>query len=521
MLWRVFLLGLLVAAIAGASAAIFLQQQIVVAETPLEITGNIINVRRGGNFQAALNQARGGDTIVLEAGAEFVGSFELPNKEAAGFITIQSSRASELPEDTRVRPEQAVLMPKIISPGKGAAAINTAPKANHYRFVGVEFTSKGDYVYNLVNLGADDYKKLDEFPHHFEFDRVLVRVDGLNKARRGFALNCSDVLIKNSYVAGFAGAGDETQAIASWNGIGRFKIINNHFEGGGQNILIGGGDPSVKDLVPSDIEFRNNFLTKSETWRGKATLKFSLELKNARRMQIVGNVIENCFDCIAVALTVRNQNGTAPWSTIEDIEIRDNIVRRASAAIAFLGTDDGYKSQRLKRVRIVNNLIADIDSNRWGNGSGGGYFVQVAGTEDVEIAHNTVFNNGNMITAYGEPNARFVFRYNILQHNEYGLFGENGVGLEMIAKHLPGSAFSNNVIVNNRGIPSNYLIVPPGNFAVGTLTDVGFTDLTGGDFSLKRGTRFKGKAGYGKDVGCNFAQLNKAVAGVEDSAPAQ
>jgi hypothetical protein len=516
---RFSLLALLVLTIAGGAATFFIKQNAAGADTPLEFAGKIINVRRGGNLQTALNHARPGDTIVLEAGAEFVGSFELPNKEGEGVVTIQSSRAAELPENIRVKPEQAALMPKILSPGKGVPAITTAPRAHHYRFVGVEFSSKGDYVYNLIDLGSDGYKKLDEFPHHFEFDRVYVHVDALNKARRGFALNNSDTVIKNSYIAGFAGEQDETQAIASWNGVGRFKIINNYLEAGGENVLFGGGDPSIKDLVPTDIELRNNLITKPEAWRRRATMKYTLEIKNARKVQIVGNIIENCFDCIAVGLTVRNQNGTAPWSTIEDVEIRDNIIRRASAAINLLGTDDNFKSQRMKRVQVVNNLITDIDSVKWGNNSGGGYFVQLAGTEDVEIAHNTVFNDGNMITAHGEPNARFVFRYNILPHNDYGLFGnEGGVSLSMIGKHLPGSTIINNVIINNRGVAADSMLIPPRNFPAMTFHDVGFTNFRAGDYSLKTGSRYKGKADGGKDFGCDFVQLNKTIAGVETSA---
>lgn len=509
---RVSLLALLALTIVATGATFFIKQTAVEAETPLEFAGKIINVRRGGNLQSALNQARPGDTIVLEAGAVFTGSFELPNKEGVGVVTIQSSRAGELPENVRVKPEQAELMAKIVSPGKGVAAIKTAPRAHDYRFVGVEFSSKGDYIYNLIDLGSDGYKKLDEFPYHLEFDRVYVHVDALNKARRGFALNSADTVIKNSYVAGFAGAQDETQAIASWNGVGRFKIINNYLEGGGQNILIGGGDPSIKDLVPTDIEIRNNLITKSEDWRGRATMKYTLEFKNARKVQISGNVIENCFDCVVIGLTVRNQNGTAPWSTIEDVEIRDNIIRRASAAINLLGADDNFKSQRMKRVRIVNNLITDIDSVKWGNSSGGGYFVQLAGTEDVEVSHNTVFNDGNIITAHGEPNTRFIFRYNIVPHNDYGFYGDDvGVSLAMVEKQLPGSTFINNIIINNRGIASDSLLIPPRNFPAQTFPDAGFANFREGDFSLKTGSPFKGKAENGKDFGCDFSQLNAAV----------
>ena len=58
-------------------------------------------VRRGQNLQSALNSAVPGDVIVLEAGAEFVGSFTLPVKTGSAPIVVQSETAAELPEEGR------------------------------------------------------------------------------------------------------------------------------------------------------------------------------------------------------------------------------------------------------------------------------------------------------------------------------------------------------------------------------------------------------------------------------------
>ena len=51
-----------------------------------------LNVPAGGDLQAALNAAQPGDTVVLEAGASFTGTFTLPNKDAAtDYITVRTS----------------------------------------------------------------------------------------------------------------------------------------------------------------------------------------------------------------------------------------------------------------------------------------------------------------------------------------------------------------------------------------------------------------------------------------------
>jgi hypothetical protein len=56
------------------------------------------------------------------------------------------------------------------------------------------------------------------------------------------------------------------------------------------------------------------------TW----SVKNLLELKNARRVTIRGNVLENNWVSaqagFAILFTVRNEDGAAPWAVIEDVE---------------------------------------------------------------------------------------------------------------------------------------------------------------------------------------------------------
>ena len=85
-------------------------------------TGRTIQVKGGPDgardFQAALNSASAGETIALEAGAEFVGNFTLPAKPEAGdnWITIRSSAPDTKlpPAGTRVSPADAPAMPKLV-----------------------------------------------------------------------------------------------------------------------------------------------------------------------------------------------------------------------------------------------------------------------------------------------------------------------------------------------------------------------------------------------------------------------
>jgi len=79
--------------------------------------GRVIEVKAGGDFQTALNQAKPGDVITLEAGGAFTGNFTLPNKSGSGqseWIVIRSSTAdSNLPPPgARVTPSYSAVLPR-------------------------------------------------------------------------------------------------------------------------------------------------------------------------------------------------------------------------------------------------------------------------------------------------------------------------------------------------------------------------------------------------------------------------
>jgi hypothetical protein len=475
-----------------------------------------ITVNAGDDLQAAIDEAGYGDTVVVQAGATYVGPLRLRYKgvgtgNAADYITIRTSDLAGIArEGERINPaQQARSMPKIVSPNE-QAAVSTDPQAHHYKFVGVEFApaANSKYVYNLIDLGQSDYSSLSQFPHHLIFDRCYVHSPGLNRARRGFALNSAETSILNSHVSGFAGASDETQAIAGWNGPGPFHIVNNYLEGGGEVILIGGADPSILNLVPSDIEIRRNYFSKRAEWEGKATIKGTFELKNARRVVVDGNVIEGGIRLTAFVITVRNQNGNAPWSTIEDVEITNNVIRHASAGVNILGSDNEHSSQTAKRIRVANNLFEDV-----ANPSDLANFLIISGAESVTIEHNTVQQAGNVISAYGQPTKKFVFSDNILQHNRYGIACFiNGPACPEGASCncFPDGLLRGNLIADNANVGAEEQIekkYPSGNLFVNSYESIGFMDYVHGNWQLATGSKYRGKATDGKDPGVDFGAL--------------
>lgn len=484
-------------------------------------TGSTITVPSGGDLQGALDSASPGDVIELEAGATFTGPFTLPGKSGSDWITIRTSTPdAQLPAPgTRIDPSHAPLLPKIVVPDNVGSAIGTAAGAHHYRLVGLEVSPEpGAFAYNVIDLGSGTQSPAD-LPHHIIIDRCYVHGDPTVGARRGVGLNSGEAAIIDSWFADFMEVGADTQAIAGWGGPGPYKIVNNHLEGAAENVMFGGADPAMADTVPSDITICANHFFKPTAWRSTSwSVKNLFELKNARRVLVAGNVFENNWaDAqvgFAIVLTPRNQDGTAPWSTIEDVTFVYNVVRHSGSGLTALGEDSNHSSQQQQRLVVQHNLFEDIDRAAWG---GDGRVFQVVTPNlpvvGLKIDHNTVTEVGNAFLVAGDTVAvaqGFWFTNNVVPRGDYGAFGSGqGEGTQALDHYFPGHVFTHNAIVG-----ASAASYPAGNFFPATMADVGFVDFAGGDYSLAGSSPYADAATDGGDLGADMAALLAATGGV-------
>ncbi len=560
------------------------------------VTGQTINVPAGGDFQAALNSANYGDQIVLQAGATYTGNFTLPYKASGtGWITIRSSNMAGLPaEGTRVSPANASAMPKIITPATepilstakvAAIAGSTVPAGVHnYRFMGIEFgvAAGVSQNYGLIEIGRGpkDYdangqyvvpnqQEVNQLPYNIVFDRVYVHGNNTGNLSHGFALNGAATAIVDSYVANIHGDGYDTQAIFGFNGTGPYKIANNYLEGAGENILFGGSDAAKAILTPSDIEIRNNYVTKPLSWKPTSfyddpnrgtvttcsygpcwTVKNLFELKNAKRVQVEGNIFQNNWvqgqDGTAILITVRNQDCTAPWSTVTDVTFSKNKVAGANNGFTVLAYDNevepndpygkcaGHPSYQwgsagTYRVALTNNLFTDIGGPAWG--TQGGTAIRLlsgsikGGPESVTIDHNTMVQTWTYLVADGYVSGAYEAKQNakitnnIFAHNGYALYGSNSITPgPTLTNYFPGIDFQKNVMAPGNAAVQGVTASSYGNFQTGnyfpTTTDwstSGFADLT--SYALKAGI-YKNAGTDGKDLGADINALNTVLSGV-------
>ncbi|MCB4756110.1 MAG: hypothetical protein LHV69_03605 [Elusimicrobia bacterium] len=522
--------------------------------------GQTWTVNQGDDLQSVINSANLGDVIVLQAGATFRTPyipFKLPYKRGNGWLYIISSELSQLPEGTRVGPVDSLHMPKIVATDdpNGLPALITLFGAHHYRLAGIEIVCENANggTYNLVLQGhgfkhpdTDSYwvlsaaSSVDEMPHHIVYDRCYLHsISDKNYARTGINANGSYIAIINSYFKNFKD-GSDSQAIQVWDGPGPYKIVNNFLESTGENIMFGGTDPVIQNLVPSDIEIRGNYFYKPLYWRqdnpdfaGKNwTIKNHFELKNAQRVWLDGNVMENNWDLgysgqqrgFSIVLTPRNQNNTAPWSVVQDVTITNNIIRNVGNGMNILSEDSPNHSLVTQRILFKNNVIDGSDrANYGGNGCFAVQGGNSVGTGDLFIDHNLCLHNGTgggfLFMGDWQYVARnMTFDNNIVTNGNYGAFGSGkGMGTPALDYYTGTYNFTNNAIINRPGDlyysyydpPSTWY--PPGNFFPDDISGVGFTDFANKNFRLLPTSPYKNAGTDGKDLGPDFDALDAAT----------
>ena len=479
-----------------------------------------IAVPAGGDLQQAIDRARPGDTLTLEPGATYTGNFLLPAKPGSRHITIRTGREGDvLPRPgQRVLPVHGARLAKLKSMTSDPA-LRTAPGAHHWRLQLLEFPATRDGAGDIIRLGDGSTAQYDlsTVPHAIVIDRCYIHGDSALGQKRGIALNSASTSILNSYISDIKAVGQDTQAIAGWNGPGPYTIENNYLEAAGENFLLGGADPAIHGLVPQDIVFRRNHLAKPLAWRTERwQVKNLFELKNARRVLVEGNIMEYAWRQAqvgyAILLTPRNQDGKSPWAAVEDVTIRRNLIRHAGGGLTITGEDTNFPSGSTRRVRIVDNLFYDIDAEAWG---GSGAFALIGnGPSDITIEHNTVSHSGNIVQAFGgtreapTPVAGFVFRDNLIRHNAYGVIGaDRGIGASTLDAFFPNATFVSNTIAG--GDSRSY---PTGNtFILEEEFQRSFIDEARGDYRLRPGSAARGAGSDGKDAGANVTAIAQAL----------
>jgi hypothetical protein len=549
--------------------------QTAMSDTPA--SGSTIQVSSGGNLQTALNNANCGDTISLQAGATFSGQFTLPAKacDDQHWIIVRTSApdSSLPPEGTRMQPCYAGVsslpgrpafncngtknLLAIISEPQGniVGPIILASGANHYRLLGLEITRAAgtgiNFQYVSITTGAAD---------HIYLDRVWLAGTPQDENKTG--INMSGITygaLLDSYASDFhciavAGACTDAKVVGGGNSNlpgGPYKITNNFLEASTEGILFGGGSAST---TPADIEIRHNHFYKPLMWMpgqpnfvgGPAgnpfMVKNLLELKNAQRVLIEGNIFEYSWGGFsqagyALLLTPKNQAGGCPICEVTDVTIRYNTFSHSGAGISMadVPADNGAIGYAGERYSIHDITLDDISSSFYAAmpGASSGTLFQVFSGWPTSALNSITINH---ITGFGDPKSKIIslgnstsnpwmYGFNltnsILGQALYPVWSTGGTSSCAFA-NLPLTSF--NGCFTNWNFNHNAVIAttygtsqwPGGNSFPATAGAVQFTSFNngnGGNYQLLSSSPYANAGSDGKDLGADISAIQSATAG--------
>jgi hypothetical protein len=193
---------------------------------------------------------------------------------------------------------------------------------------------------------------------------------------------------------------------------------------------------------------------------------------------------------------------------VQDVTVRFNNMKNTVGGVSVAsrvayGTNALMPSQPSQRISFQNNLFEQIGS--------GNMFGLYGDLQNLSLVHNTAFAANAMFMMDGSPENGFYAVDNVMSHGSYGLFGASlGEGNLALSRYVPGATIVGNVLFAGYD-PANY---PTGNYFPTTISAVGFSNYSGGDFSLSSSSPYKGKATNGTDPGVDFNLLRTAIAGV-------
>jgi hypothetical protein len=268
--------------------------------------------------------------------------------------------------------------------------------------------------------------------------------------KRCVEVNSAWTAVIDSYVSECHSPTQDSQAISGWNGPGPLKVVNNYLEGAGENVMLGGADPSIPGVIPADVEIRGNHFYKPTSWIQVWLVKNSFELKVGRRVLVEGNVFDGSWTDGQQGyhwnIKSANQNGRCNWCVTEHVTMRRNLLRNSGAGIGVNGGEapSGGTVGRTNHVVITGNHLGPMNVAETPY-RGAGRPFQVGAVDHLTIDHNTI-DNGNLtnlvflVKAVG-PEFRFV--NNVGYRNRYGFVS--------LSTYAPAAIITGNIFIATSG----------------------------------------------------------------------
>lgn len=401
------------------------------------------------NLQTALDTAKRGDELRLSG--TFTGNYTVSSC-ASGWIVVRTLGSHVPALGTRITPTDAASSAKVIT-ATSQPAIKATSAACGWRFVGLDIGLSASvstapnphYGVMILERGAK----------RIVLDRVYLHGTATDSLIRTLAMHSDSTQVSDSWLSDAHAVGYDAQAIWGGEGNGPYKIINNHLEASGENVLFGGNAPSVLGTVPSDIEVRGNYFLKPAAWRTNAPWleKNLFELKNARRVLVTHNIFDGSWpdgqSGHAMIFMSSNQGGNCRLCRVTDVTFRRNKIINVGAGPTVSPHGDLTNGlvgvdTLTRRIAFVMNVI---DVGTYAGDKRG--FTILSGVTTTVIDSNVISGTIGGGSWYHEGGTPCTIRANTVKRGQYFWIFKSGSGegTATLSAACPVLTFTNNVLV--------------------------------------------------------------------------
>lgn len=203
---------------------------------------------------------------------------------------------------------------------------------------------------------------ISDQPDRIIFDRWYAHnraVSPIN-VRRAFIANGKNLAFLHCYIENMFWLGQDSQAIISYNCEGPLAVLGSFLEGMAENFFIGGADPAISGVNPSDIHFQYNTVYKRPEWNNQSGCKNQLEAKKGKRVCFANNKLDGNYhqgQFFAITLKATNQNGGDPTARLEDVTTWGNVlINNYTGFYTPAGNSETPVSAKMARIECAHNL---------------------------------------------------------------------------------------------------------------------------------------------------------------------
>jgi hypothetical protein len=266
-------------------------------------------------------------------------------------------------------------------------------------------------------------------------------------------------------------------------------------------------------------------------------VKNLLELKNAQRLLVEGNILENCwagFTQHGAAIVVNGlnpPNRTLSYISVMDFTVRYN--RTSHTASVFFLANPGPNNLPIGRISIHDNIFDDVSPKYQDGDTSGAFAGEYAycsgvscGTGSISVNHNTELITQPtkwfaVVGAVNGPIPNWTYTNNIVSINpglaiinvgSTGCADKKTTNAAKLAACFSPYSMTHNALIGGSGTwpAGNYLPASPA-----AVRFINYNNANGGNYKLLSTSPYHNAGTDGKDLGADITAVNSHISGVQ------